>query len=168
MYVQYNGERITARSPNAPIPISNNHIPQQLQRSNTSSSTSSSSSGSSSDSSEDEETSRLQTINGQRLDRSTRRMLRDQRKAERKQRKADRKHERKMAKIDRKHKKAQRKYPNMPDLPASPQRVQSSTSTIQPSCVPRQTGARGGYLLVIAPLSTAATTLIGESATTTW
>lgn len=130
VYILYNGERITARSPNAPIPGITAPIPPQLQRSSTASSSSSSSSSSGSDSSEDE---RELASNGLPLDRRQRKELRKQRKAERKQRRAQRKHERKMAKIERKHNRDQKRNGNVSSLAG---------------------GSRGGYLLVIAPLST--------------
>lgn len=165
VYVLRNGERLTARSPNAPIPASNYPIPSQLQRSNTSSSSGSSSSSSSSDSSDDE--THLQTMNGQRLDRRQRKMLRKERKAERKLRRAEHKHERKMAKLERKHGKALRRDGDVMTLPPAPQSASNSASPVQ-TRVPRHSGARGGYMLVIAPLSTAPIAPSGDAAAFMW
>ncbi|SJX64570.1 uncharacterized protein SRS1_15387 [Sporisorium reilianum f. sp. reilianum] len=132
MYVVLNGERLTARSPNAPIPASNLAASTQLQRTYTSASSdsSTSSSSSSSDSSDDERDHGFQPTGDRKLDKKQRKALREQRKHERKQRKAEHKHERRMKKIDRKHERKQKKHGDSA----------------------KRTGARGGYLLVIAPL----------------
>ncbi|SPO30986.1 uncharacterized protein UTRI_10243 [Ustilago trichophora] len=185
VYIVHNGERLTARSPNATIPAGN--FPVANRRSETGSSTNSSSSSSSSESEDDDAEARLQTINGQKLDESGRKMLRSQRKAERKQRRAEKKHERELNKIERKHKRAekkherelnkiekkhkraQRKYADMPDLPPLPQRgAGSSSSSIQSMNVPGHTGGWGGYHLIIAPLSPVVNVPAGDAAASMW
>ncbi|KAI3488547.1 hypothetical protein L1887_47421 [Cichorium endivia] len=151
VYVLYNGERLTARSPNSPIPASAYPAHPQLQRqdSHTSSVSSlSSSSSSSSDSSDDEDRAALQTLDGRRLGRKERKLLRKQRKAERKQ-------DRKLAKSERKHRRNEKRNGCSPCSPLASQSPSGSR--------PRQDGARGGYLLVIAPLS-ASTASVAEGA----
>lgn len=130
VYILLNGERLTARSPNAPIPPSNLTPSTQIQRVHTSASSHGSDSSSSSDSSDnngDDDDGRrnngYQSTGERKMDKRQRKALREQRKQERKQRRAEHKHERKMAKIDRKH-----------------------------GGSARRNGVRGGYLLVIAPL----------------
>lgn len=124
VYILHNGQRLTARSPNAPVPVS----AAQIQRSDTIASSSSSSSSSSSDSSENERQYIHQKSEGRILSKRERKALKKEMKAERKQLKAEHKHERKMRRLERKNKRRQRGYPDL------------------------VTGARQGYFLVIAPL----------------
>lgn len=94
-------------------------------------------------------------------------MLRKERKAERKLRRAEHKHERKMAKLERKHGKALRRDGDVMTLPPAPQSASNSASPVQ-TRVPRHSGARGGYMLVIAPLSTAPIAPSGDAAAFMW
>ncbi|TKY88830.1 hypothetical protein EX895_002071 [Sporisorium graminicola] len=132
VYILHTGERLTARSPNAPIPGTNLTASTQLQRSKTSASSSSSSSSSSSDSDDsvDSRHPAFQPTGDRKMDKMQKKALKKQRRLERKQRKAQHKHEKKMARIDRKRERDLKKHGD-------------SAS---------RTGARGGYLLVIAPL----------------
>ncbi|SPO47621.1 uncharacterized protein PSANT_05309 [Moesziomyces antarcticus] len=156
VYVLYNGERLTARSPNAPIPASTYPTHHQLQRKETRAtlaSSISSSSSSSSDSSDDEDRATPHTLDGQRLGRKERKLLR-------KQRKAERKHERRLAKIERKRRRNEKRYGCSPCSPLANQ------TTSGPG--PRHGGGRGGYLLVIAPLPPSTASLAGDAAAIMW
>jgi hypothetical protein len=156
VYVLYNGERLTARSPNGPIPASAYPAHPQLQRQDShasSVSSLSSNSSSSSDSSDDEDRAALQTLDGRRLGRKERKLLRKQRNAERKQ-------ERKLAKSERKHRRNEKRHGCSPCSPLASQSPSGSR--------PRQDGARGGYLLVIAPLSASTASVAEDAASFMW
>ncbi len=117
-----NGERLTARSPNAPIPSSD----YPFQRAGSSSAQAAL---------PHQAQVRAAAVAIPRMPKMVdgRQLSRKERKQIRKQRRAERKHEKKMAKIEKKHKRNQRKYPGMADLPPRSDTQMSVSTTYRRS-----------------------------------
>lgn len=158
VYILQNGERRTARSPNAPIPSATHPVPAQLQRSNTSSSSSSSSSETPSQHHEPPHPDYDPRPAPAPQAGFDRRGQREQRRAMRRQGMPERRTGRRG---DRQHDGPQRKFADMPDLPVRgehPAGLVGAAPSTSASSQPRRSRRRdrgakgGGFLLVIAPL----------------